>query len=133
MVNVYDCNNGMIDISTRLVSEQDEISGLETLGWENHSGKYLPLIGDERVFNLQRTKVCVFADSLLCHAKIFENPQSNDASEQRLVNRVRAIGIRVDYFPGFNTLQLSEVKRLLFRLDETPKNFTGRILFVDVQ
>ena len=29
----------MFDISTRLVSEQDEISGLETIGWENHSWK----------------------------------------------------------------------------------------------
>ena len=27
----------MFDISTRLVSELDEISGLETIGWENHS------------------------------------------------------------------------------------------------
>ena len=27
----------MFDISTRLVSEQDEIPGLETIGWENHS------------------------------------------------------------------------------------------------
>ena len=31
----------MFDISTRLVSEQDEISGLETIGWENHSWKLL--------------------------------------------------------------------------------------------
>ena len=31
----------MLDISTKLVSEQDEISGLETIGWENHSWKYL--------------------------------------------------------------------------------------------
>ena len=38
----------MFDISTRLVSEQDEISGLETFGWDNHSWKYLSLIGDER-------------------------------------------------------------------------------------
>ena len=37
-------------------------------------------------------------------------------------------------FPGFNTLQLSEeVKRLLFRLEETPDNFTGRTIYVDVQ
>ena len=28
----------MFDISTRLVSEQDEISGLETIGWENLHG-----------------------------------------------------------------------------------------------
>ena len=36
-------------------------------------------------------------------------------------------------FPGFNTLQLSEeVQRSLFRLDETPENFTGRILFMSM-
>ena len=29
----------MLNISTRLVSEQNEISGLETIGWENHSWK----------------------------------------------------------------------------------------------
>ena len=74
----------MFDISTRLVSEQDEISGLETIGWENHSWKYLSLIGDERVINLQRTKVYVFSDSVLCLGKILENPQSNDSWEQRL-------------------------------------------------
>ena len=31
----------MFDISAKLVTEQDEISGLETIGWENHSWKYL--------------------------------------------------------------------------------------------
>ena len=40
---------------------------------------------------------------------------------------------RVEYFPGFNTLQLNEeVKRLLLRLDETPENFTGRIIFMSI-
>ena len=73
----------MFDISTRLVSEQDEISGLETIGWENHSWKYLSLIGDERVIILQRTKVYVFSDSVLCLGKTLENTQSNDAWEQR--------------------------------------------------
>ena len=57
----------MFDISAGLVSEQDEISGLETIGWENHSWKYLSLIGDERGLG-----------------KIHENPQSNDAWEDRL-------------------------------------------------
>ena len=37
----------MFDISARLVSEQDEISGLETIGWENPSWKHLSLIGEE--------------------------------------------------------------------------------------
>ena len=64
----------MFDISTRLVSEQNEISGLETIGWENYSWKYLSLIGDESVINLQRTKVYVFSDSVLCPGKILENP-----------------------------------------------------------
>ena len=36
-------------------------------------------------------------------------------------------------FPGFNTLQLSqEVKELLLRLNETPENFTGRIIFMSM-
>ena len=69
----------MFDISTRLVSEIDEVSGLETIGWENHSWKYLSLIGEERIINLQReeeekiTKVYVFSDSVLCLWKIVEN------------------------------------------------------------
>ena len=31
----------MFDIFMRLVSEQDEISGLETIGWENQSWKHV--------------------------------------------------------------------------------------------
>ena len=62
----------IFDISTRLVSEQDEISGLETIGWGNHSWKHLSLIGDERVINLRRTKVYVFSDSGLCLGEILE-------------------------------------------------------------
>ena len=120
----------MFDISTRMVSEQDEISGLETIGWENHSWKYLSLI-DERVINLQRTKVYVFSDSVMCLGRIFQNTQSNDAWEQRLGcfktspnyrNFDRIDGEPMDFewniFPGFNTLQLSdEVKSLVYCWD----------------
>ena len=96
----------MFDISTRLVSEQDEISGLETIGWENHSWKYLSLIGDERVINLQRTKVYVFSDSVLCLGKILQNPESNEAWEQRL-----------------GWLKSSENYRNLDRIDGEPTEF----------
>ena len=138
----------MFDISARLVSEQDEISGMETIGRENHSWKYMSLIGDERVINLQRTKVYVFSDSVLCLGEIFENTQSNDAWERmigwfksspvyRNFDRIDGEPMEFEWniFPGFNTLQLSEeVKRLLLRIGETPENFTGRIIFnVDVQ
>ena len=64
----------MFDISEKLVTEQsDEIYGVNTINWEDHSWKYLSLIGDERVINLQRAKVYVFSDSVLCLGKIFEN------------------------------------------------------------
>ena len=46
----------MFDISAKLVTEQNEISGLETIGWEKHSWKYLSLIGDERIINLSTHK-----------------------------------------------------------------------------
>ena len=65
----------MFDIPEKLVSEQsDEIYGVKTKNWENSSWKYLSLIGDEQVISLQRTKVYVFSDSVLCLGKILENP-----------------------------------------------------------
>ena len=74
----------MFDISAKLVTEQDEISGLETIGWENHSWKYMSLIGDERIINFQRTKVYVFSDSVLCLGRIHQNPESNEAWKKRI-------------------------------------------------
>ena len=134
----------MFDISAKLVTEQDEISGLETIGWEKHSWKYLSLIGDERINNLQRTKVYVFSDSVLCLGRIHQNPESNEARKKRIEwitsspsyrDFDRIDGEPMDFewniFPGFDTLQLCDkVKSLLSRLGETPQNFTGRILFM---
>ena len=56
----------MFDISAKLVGEQDEISGLDTTPWEKHLWKFLSLIGDETIINLQHAKVYVFSDSVLC-------------------------------------------------------------------
>ena len=138
----------MFDISEKLVSEQsDEIYGVKTKKWENSSWKYLmSLIGDEQVISLQRTKVYVFSDSVLCLGKIHENPQSNIAWEERLAwfksspayraldrNDGEPIDFEWNVFPGFTTLQLSqEVQELLLRLSETPENFTGRIIFMSM-
>ena len=74
----------MFDISAKLVAEQDEISNLETIGWEKHSRKYLSLIGDGRIINLQRAKVYVFSDSVLCLGKIHQHPESNEAWKKRI-------------------------------------------------
>ena len=75
-----------------------------------------------------------------------ENPESNEAWEQRLgwvkssqnyrnFDRIdgEPMAFEVNILTGFNTLQLSEeVKGLLYRLGETPKKFTGRILFMSM-
>ena len=55
----------MFDISAKFVSEKDEIFKVDTIPWEKHSRKYLSLIGDETIINLQRAKVYVFSDSVL--------------------------------------------------------------------
>ena len=115
----------VFDISARLVSEQYEISELDTINMEHLQNMFM--IGDESLINLQRTKIYVFSDSVLCLGKINENIQSNDAWEERwgwfkfcLVHRNfdRIDGESVEFewsiFPGFNTVQLSEeVKSLL--------------------
>ena len=133
----------MFDKSTRLVSEQDEISGLETIGWENYSWKYLSLIGDERVINLQRTEVYVFSDSVLCLGNILENLQSNDAWKDRLewfkttpeyrnLDRIDGEPMEFEWniFPEFKTLQLNdEVKCLLLRSGETLEKFSQEELY----
>ena len=138
----------MFDTSGKLISEQsDEIYGVKTINWESFSWKYLSLIGDEQVISLQRTKVYVFSDSVLCLGKIHENPQSNGAWEDRLewfksapecrkFDRIDGEPMEFEWtlFPGFSTLQFShKVQDLLLRLvSETPENFTGRIVFMSM-
>ena len=100
----------------------------------------------ESIINLQRTKVYVFSDSVLCLGRIHQNPESNKAWEQRIgwVTSSQSYrdfdgidGVRTEFewdiFPGFDMLQLCDkVKSLLSRLGETPENFTGRILFMSM-
>ena len=113
---------------------------------ENHSWKYMSFIGDDGNINLQRTKVYVFSDSVLCLGRIQQNPESNKAWEERLgwitssQSHRNFDGIdeestkfKWNIFPGFDTLQLyDKVKSLLSRLGETSENFRGRILFMSM-
>ena len=69
----------MFDITEKLVREQEEIVGVEKINWEKNSWKQLSLIGDETVINLQRAKVYVFSDSVLCLGRIHQHPESNEA------------------------------------------------------
>ena len=136
----------MFDITLKLVCEQDEINNLDKIHWERNSWKQLSLIGDETVINLQRAKVYIFSDSVLCHGKIHQHPESNEAWNKRIGWITSSQSYRDfdgisgeptefewNIFPGIDTLQLrGKVKNLLSRLGETPENFTGRILFMSM-
>ena len=100
----------MFDTSSKLVSEQDEIYGVKAIDWENSSCKYLSLIGDEQILNLQRTKFYVFSDSVLCLGKMNENPRSNMAWEER-----------------FGWFKSSQEYRTLDKIDGEPVEFEWNI------
>ena len=100
------------------------------------------MIGDETIINLQRAKVYVFSDSVLCLGEIHSHPESNEAWKKRIEGVMSEKSYR-DYngingeptelewniFPGFTTLQLcGEVTDLLSRFGETPETFTRIIL-----
>ena len=51
---------------------------------KKHSWKHLSLIGDETVINLQRAKVYVFSDSVLCLGRVHQHPESNKAWKERI-------------------------------------------------
>ena len=56
--------------------------------------------------------------------------QNISGRQKLLTELMRANGIRVEIFPRIQLSQ--EVKRVLLRLDETPENFTGRIIFMSM-
>ena len=74
----------MFDITLKMVSEQEEINNLDKIHWERNSWKQLSMIGDETVNNLQRAKVCVFSDSVLCLGRVHQHPESNEAWKKRI-------------------------------------------------
>ena len=74
----------MFDISAKLVGEQDEIFNVVKIQWEKHSWKHMSLIGDETVINLQRSKVYVFSDYVLCFGRVHQHPMSNEAWKERI-------------------------------------------------
>ena len=136
----------MFDISAKLVGEQDEIFKVDTIQWEKHSWKYLSLIGDETIINLQRAKVYVFSDSVLCLGRVHQYPKSSESWKDRIgwiktsqsyrdYDGISGESTEIEWniFPGFTTLQLhGKVTDLLSRLGETPETFTGRILFMSM-
>ena len=120
------------------------------MGWTKFCGENswtrLSLIDGEIVINLQRTKVHVFSDSVLCFGKVLQHPESNEVWKNRVAG-IRSEKSYRDYdaingestelewniFPGFTTLQFCDkINDLLSNLGQTPATFTGRILFMSM-
>ena len=74
----------MFDVTAQLVNNQEEINGLDKILYGKNSWTRLSLIDDEVVINLQRTKVYVFSDSVLCLGKVLQHPESNEAWKNRV-------------------------------------------------
>ena len=136
----------MFDVTAQLLNNQEEINCLDKILWGKNSWTRLSLIDDEIVINLQRTKVYVFSDSVLCFGKVLQHPESNEAWKNRVAG-IRSEKSYRDYdaingestefewniFPGFTTLQLCDkINDLLSYLGQTPATFTGRILFMSM-
>ena len=137
----------MFDISVKLVGEQDEIFNVDKIHWKKNSWKHLSLIGDDTVINLQRAKVYVFSDSVLCLGKVLQHPESNETWKKRTEWITTDKSYR-DYdgingeptefewniFPGFTTLQLcGTVTDLLSRWRNTKNFHRNNFIYVDVQ
>ena len=118
---------------------------MDKIHWEEYSWKHLSLIGDETVINLQRAKVYVFPDSVLCLGRVHQHPQSKAWKERigwiitdkssRDYDGINGEPTEFEWniFPGSTTLQLcGKVTDLLSRLGQTPENPTGRILFMSM-
>ena len=136
----------MFDVTAQSVNNQEEINCLYKILYGKNSWTRLSLIDDEIVINLQRTKVYVFSDSVLCLGKVLQHPESNEAWKNRVAG-ARAENSYRDYdaingestefewniFQGFTTLQLCDkVNDLLSDLGQAPETFTGRILFMSM-
>ena len=136
----------MFDVTAQLVNNQEEIYCLDKILYGKNSWTRLSLIDDVIVINLQRTKVYVFSDSVLCLGKVLQHPESNEAWKNRVAG-VRAersyryfedvngesTEFEWNIFPRFTTLQLCDkINDLLSYLRQTPATFTGRILFMSM-
>ena len=136
----------MFDVTAQLVNNEEETNCLDKILYGKNSWTHLSLIHDRVVINLQRTKVYVFSDSVLCLGKVLQHPDSNEAWKNRVAG-VRAersyrdsdaingesTEFEWNIFPGFTTLQLcGKISDLLSSSGQTPESFTGRILFMSM-
>ena len=59
----------LFDVSKKLISNPEEISGISTIHWDTQPWERATLLGD-RAVQLSKAKVYVFSDSVLCLGKV---------------------------------------------------------------
>ena len=138
----------MFDISARLVSEQDRISGVETIGWENHSWKYLIFDWWWKCYQSSTHKgprlfgFCVVSWSdtretpiKQCMGRQIDVVQKFSGIQKLWQNRRRANGIRVEYFPRIQYVA-AQSRSQTFAVEirwDTREFYRKDYLHVDVQ
>ena len=105
-----------------------------------HGNNYLWLMMKKSSVSRTR-RFTYFSDSVACLEKVNQNPQSNTVWEDKLKFRIQnfghnwwwANGIRLEYFPGFTTLQLcNKVLEFMSKMSDKPEEFQGRIIFMSM-
>ena len=121
----------MFGLCTKLVPEQDEISGLETIGWESHYGNtcHWSVTKGLSIFNARRSTSFRI---LCCALGRFSKIHNRTMHGNKRLERFKIFRQEWNLFQGFNTLQLiEEVKRLLWR--KARKFQRKNPIYVDVQ
>ena len=136
----------MFDISEKLiVGQSDEIYAVNTINWSDSALKHLSLIRDEEVVSLSHAKVYVFFRFSVMSWKNQSEPnikyclgatvgifQRSITTQNFGHNRQGTDGIRVEYFPGFTTLQLiNKVHEFMTKMGD-PSQFTRRNIFMSM-
>ena len=135
----------MFDISEKLiVGQSDEIFGVTPINWEDSSWKQLNFVSDEEAISLSHAKVYVHRFCVIswegesepnikyCLGTTVELVQRFITIQNFGHDRRRTDGIRVEWFPGFTTLQLvQEVQKFMNKMSD-PEPFQGRIIFMSM-
>ena len=74
----------MFDITAATINNDEEIYCLDKIEYQRNTWTKLSLINDSVVIDLQRTKVYVFSDSVLCLGKVLQHPECNQAWKDRV-------------------------------------------------
>ena len=126
-----------------MISEQKEITGVNTVKLKDSTWMSTRLLC-EKAYQITNAKVYVFSDSVLCVAKMGDDPIATWKSKIKWylenkhvkdMNRIDGMPTEFEWkiFPGFTTLGLLEkIQDLMKNLQCEPEHFKDRIIFMSM-